>query len=238
MLTPPTLRDVFEARKRIAGVVRPTPLFEHPLLAAELGLDVYVKHENHNPTGAFKVRGGINLVASLDERPARAGRDHGLDGQPRPVDRVRLPPRRRAVHDPGAARQQPREERRHARVRRHRRGARTGLRRGAGAGRGARRRAGAALRALGERAAAHRRRRHLRAGDLRGAARGRRRDRARRRRQRGERRRHGPRRAGGPRRGDWVSRRRAPTRSRARGGVRRAWWGSAPTRSPRASPPA
>lgn len=67
MLTPPTLRDVFEARKRLEGIVRPTPLLRHPLLADELGLDVHVKHENHNPTGAFKVRGGINLVASLDE---------------------------------------------------------------------------------------------------------------------------------------------------------------------------
>lgn len=42
----------------------------HPLLAAELGIDVWVKHENHNPTGAFKVRGGLNLLATLgaDER--------------------------------------------------------------------------------------------------------------------------------------------------------------------------
>ena len=42
----------------------------HPLLAAETGLDIHVKHENHNPTGAFKVRGGLNLIASLsaDER--------------------------------------------------------------------------------------------------------------------------------------------------------------------------
>lgn len=43
---------------------------QHPLLAAETGLDIHVKHENHNPTGAFKVRGGVNLVGSLsdDER--------------------------------------------------------------------------------------------------------------------------------------------------------------------------
>jgi threonine dehydratase len=38
----------------------------HPLLDAETGLQIHVKHENHNPTGAFKVRGGLNLVASLD----------------------------------------------------------------------------------------------------------------------------------------------------------------------------
>lgn len=71
-LIPPTLRDVLEARRRLAGILRPTPLIRHPLLADELGLDVYVKHENHNPTCAFKVRGGLNLVACLgaDERAA------------------------------------------------------------------------------------------------------------------------------------------------------------------------
>ena len=39
-------------------------------MPAETGLDIHVKHENHNPTGAFKVRGGVNLIASLsdDER--------------------------------------------------------------------------------------------------------------------------------------------------------------------------
>jgi threonine dehydratase len=72
-ISPPTLRDVYAARKRIAGILRPTPLMRHPLLAAELGLDVHVKHENHNPTCAFKVRGGLNLVASLDSDARRRG---------------------------------------------------------------------------------------------------------------------------------------------------------------------
>lgn len=61
----PTLADVYAARDRVSRVVRPTPLMRHPLLAAETGLDLLVKHENHNPTGAFKVRGGVNLVGSL-----------------------------------------------------------------------------------------------------------------------------------------------------------------------------
>ena len=61
----PTLRDIYAARPRVAKIVRPSPLLRHPLLALETGLDVWVKHENHNPTGAFKVRGGANLVASL-----------------------------------------------------------------------------------------------------------------------------------------------------------------------------
>ncbi len=61
----PTLEDVHAARERVYRVLRPTPLIRHPLLAAETGLDIYVKHENHNPTGAFKVRGGLNLIGSL-----------------------------------------------------------------------------------------------------------------------------------------------------------------------------
>ena len=66
----PSLADIYAARERIASFIHPTPLMQHPLLAAETGLDIWVKHENHNPTGAFKVRGGLNLVAALtpDER--------------------------------------------------------------------------------------------------------------------------------------------------------------------------
>ena len=69
-MIPPTLDDVRRARTALKGLIRATPLMRHPLLAAETGLDIRVKHENHNPTGAFKVRGGLNLVASLsdDER--------------------------------------------------------------------------------------------------------------------------------------------------------------------------
>jgi threonine dehydratase len=64
-MTAPTLNDVYRARRRIAPHLQPTPLLRHPLLDRETGLDLWVKHENHNPTGAFKVRGGLNLVASL-----------------------------------------------------------------------------------------------------------------------------------------------------------------------------
>lgn len=61
----PTLKDVLEARPRVYRVLTPTPLLRHPLLAAETGLDIRVKHENHNPTGSFKIRGGLNLLAGL-----------------------------------------------------------------------------------------------------------------------------------------------------------------------------
>jgi threonine dehydratase len=67
----PTLADIYAARPRVSRVVRPSPLMRHPLLAQELGLDIRVKHENHNPTGAFKVRGGVNLVASLSAEDRR-----------------------------------------------------------------------------------------------------------------------------------------------------------------------
>jgi threonine dehydratase len=72
-MPPPTLADVYAARKRIAAVLRPSPLLRHPLLADLLGCDVRVKHENHNPTGAFKVRGGLNLVGSLSDAERRRG---------------------------------------------------------------------------------------------------------------------------------------------------------------------
>jgi threonine dehydratase len=61
----PTLQDIYAARERVNAVVPPSPLMRHALLTAETGLDIHVKHENHNPTGAFKVRGGVNLVATL-----------------------------------------------------------------------------------------------------------------------------------------------------------------------------
>src|SRR2546425_6409496 len=67
----PTLADVYAARERVYRVVQPTPLMRHPLLAAETGLDIRVKHENHNPTGAFKVRGGLNLIGSLSAADRR-----------------------------------------------------------------------------------------------------------------------------------------------------------------------
>ena len=66
----PTFADVLAARRRIAPHLRPTPLHAYPQLGEPLGAEVRVKHENHQPTGAFKIRGGLNLVSQLsdDER--------------------------------------------------------------------------------------------------------------------------------------------------------------------------
>lgn len=66
----PTFTDVLAARRRIAPYLRPTPLYGYPALDEVTGAEVLVKHENHQPVGAFKVRGGVNLIAQLgdDER--------------------------------------------------------------------------------------------------------------------------------------------------------------------------
>ncbi len=69
----PSLRDIYRARQRISDVIRPSALLRHPLLDREVGLDIWVKHENHNPTGAFKVRGGLNLVRSLSNEERSRG---------------------------------------------------------------------------------------------------------------------------------------------------------------------
>jgi threonine dehydratase len=61
----PTLADVFRARQAISPYLRPTPVQEPVGVAMELGFRAVLKCENLNPTGAFKVRGGINFLASL-----------------------------------------------------------------------------------------------------------------------------------------------------------------------------
>jgi threonine dehydratase len=63
----PTLTDVLEARRNIAPYLRPTPLYGYGALDELLGAEIFVKHENHLPVGAFKVRGGVNLVSQLPE---------------------------------------------------------------------------------------------------------------------------------------------------------------------------
>ncbi|HEX4836331.1 MAG TPA: threonine/serine dehydratase [bacterium] len=66
----PTIHDVYEARRTIEPHLPRTPLLRAPALDRVLGAQVYVKCENTLPTGAFKVRGGINLMSRLspDER--------------------------------------------------------------------------------------------------------------------------------------------------------------------------
>ena len=69
----PTMQDVLAARKRIGRYLPRTPLHTYPALNELIGAEVYVKHENYQPVGAFKVRGGINLISQLSEEERSRG---------------------------------------------------------------------------------------------------------------------------------------------------------------------
>ncbi|MEZ4770760.1 MAG: threonine dehydratase [Caldilineales bacterium] len=69
----PTLHDILAARPNVYRFLRPTPLHHYPGLSQLIGAQVWVKHENHQPVGAFKVRGGLNFVAGLGAAERQAG---------------------------------------------------------------------------------------------------------------------------------------------------------------------
>ena len=66
----PTFQAVLEARRRIRPYLARTPLHSYPAINELVGTTLFIKHENYQPVGAFKVRGGINLVSQMgpDER--------------------------------------------------------------------------------------------------------------------------------------------------------------------------
>lgn len=66
-MNPPTLTDVLDARQQISRHFPRTPLINYPALDQLAGTRILVKHENHQPVGAFKVRGGINLISRMTE---------------------------------------------------------------------------------------------------------------------------------------------------------------------------
>jgi len=69
-----TLHDVETATATVYAAMPPTPQYAWPLLARRTGCEVWVKHENHTPTGAFKVRGGLVYMDRLKrECPALKG---------------------------------------------------------------------------------------------------------------------------------------------------------------------
>ena len=68
------LRQLERAQAIVGAAMPPTPAHAWPLLSERLGATVIVKHENHTPTGAFKVRGGLVYVDRLKrERPHTPG---------------------------------------------------------------------------------------------------------------------------------------------------------------------
>ncbi len=69
----PSYSDVISAKEIVHRYMLPTPLYEWPALSSLLGCRFFLKHENHTPTTAFKVRGGLNLVARLSQEHKRRG---------------------------------------------------------------------------------------------------------------------------------------------------------------------
>jgi threonine dehydratase len=63
-----TKEEIQAAQRCVYASLRPTPQFEWPLLSEALGAKVWVKHENHQPVGAFKVRGGLTYFEALMQR--------------------------------------------------------------------------------------------------------------------------------------------------------------------------
>jgi len=69
----PNLLDIVQAAERIKPYMNPSPLYTYPTLNEYLGFTAYIKHENYNPTGAFKIRGGINLISQLSPKEKKRG---------------------------------------------------------------------------------------------------------------------------------------------------------------------
>lgn len=69
----PKLIDIIAAQQRIKPYLNPSPLYTYPTLNQYLGFTAYIKHENYNSTGAFKIRGGINLISQLTTQEKERG---------------------------------------------------------------------------------------------------------------------------------------------------------------------
>lgn len=73
MLWDPTITDVYRARAVVSRFLRPTPLLKPAALGEVLGCEAWLKCENLQPIGAFKVRGGLNLVSRLTAEERERG---------------------------------------------------------------------------------------------------------------------------------------------------------------------
>lgn len=72
-MQPPTLQDVYRARQVVSRYLSPTPLIRSSGMSEALGCEVYLKLETATPIGAFKVRGGINLISQLSQEERERG---------------------------------------------------------------------------------------------------------------------------------------------------------------------
>src|SRR6266404_1853140 len=69
----PTYADILAALPVVRRYLKPTPLYEWPALSRRIGCRFFLKHENHTPTTAFKVRGGIYLISRLSAEQKQRG---------------------------------------------------------------------------------------------------------------------------------------------------------------------
>ncbi len=80
----PSLEEIESAARVVHDAMPATPQYRWPLLCEEAGTEVWLKHENHTPVGAFKVRGGLAYFAGLaahGRRPAVVTATRGNHGQ-------------------------------------------------------------------------------------------------------------------------------------------------------------
>src|SRR5215510_13579687 len=68
-----SVEGIRAAGEVVYGALRPTPLIEYPMLTREIGARVFLKHENHQITGAFKVRGGLNFMSHFARERSHDG---------------------------------------------------------------------------------------------------------------------------------------------------------------------
>ena len=130
--------DVIAAADRIRPLIKRTPLIRSAALSDAAGGDVYLKLENQQTTGSFKLRGALNVLATLPPDVRARGVDRVVGGQPRTRRRVRGEAFRRAGDDLRAEHRAAGKARRNHGARRNDRHDAAALRRRDGRGKGAR----------------------------------------------------------------------------------------------------
>lgn len=77
----PTLAEIEAAAQTVYRAMPPTPQYRWPLLCEHVGTEVWLKHENHTPVGAFKLRGGLLYFSRLEKKKGVIAATRGNHGQ-------------------------------------------------------------------------------------------------------------------------------------------------------------
>ena len=80
-MTLPTLQEMEAAARIVYRYMPPTPQYRWPLLCEHAGTEVWLKHENHTPVGAFKIRGGLVYFSHLENKRGVVAATRGNHGQ-------------------------------------------------------------------------------------------------------------------------------------------------------------